>query len=450
MASVLVVDDERGMRETLRRMLEREGHQVTAAGDVKDALHTLEEKQPDVVVTDIVMPGRSGVELAHAAKDKWPPVKVILITGEPSLDTATDAIRSQAFDYLAKPVDPGELLRRVNSAISVRRLEVENRAYHQNLEQLVQQRTDELSRTAAHLKRLVESNADGMIVAEPDGRVLFINAAAKALLVHKEGMEFLPRDLKPGPSGPTHVHLDMEGGGLDLEVCCVPLEWEGRAAVLLSLRNITERKRAETESLEYRRKLEKTLKDMVRSLSLVVEMRDPYTAGHQQRVTELASAIAEQMGLPEPAREGLRMAGILHDIGKIVVPAEILSKPSRLTDIEFALIKTHSRAGFDLLKDVDFPWPIARMVAEHHERMDGSGYPAGKKGDEILLESRILAVADVVEAMASHRPYRPALPLGAAMNEISSGKGSRYDATVVDACLQVLEQKKWPQLSPPK
>ena len=189
--------------------------------------------------------------------------------------------------------------------------------------------------------------------------------------------------------------------------------------------------------------LQKALKETIQAMSLTVETRDPYTAGHQKRVAELAGAIAEDMGFSKDRVEGIRMAGIIHDLGKIAVPAEILSKPGRINEFEFAIIKTHSQVGHDILKSIEFPWPIAQILLQHHERMDGSGYPLGIKGEDILIESRILAVADVVEAMASHRPYRPALGIDIALEEISKGRGVRYDADVVDACLKLFNEKKF-------
>ena len=199
--------------------------------------------------------------------------------------------------------------------------------------------------------------------------------------------------------------------------------------------------RAEKEREDSIERLRKALGSTVQALAVTAETRDPYTAGHQRRVADLARTIATQMGLPTNQIDGIRMASMIHDLGKISVPAEILSKPTKLTDIEFMLIKTHPQAGFDILKDIEFPWPIARMVLEHHERMDGSGYPNGLTGDKLLIESRIIAMADVVEAIASHRPYRPALGLDKALGEISRNRGALYDPGVVDACLALIEQK---------
>jgi len=172
-------------------------------------------------------------------------------------------------------------------------------------------------------------------------------------------------------------------------------------------------------------------------IASTVEVRDPYTAGHQQRVAQLAVAIAKEMRLPEDQVEGIKFAGVIHDLGKIKVPAEILSKPGKLSKAEFELLKGHPQSGYDILKAMDFPWPIAEIVLQHHERIDGSGYPDGLKGDETRVEARILAVADVVESMTSHRPYRPALDLDVALAEIDQGKGRIYDSAAVEACLKL-------------
>jgi PAS domain S-box-containing protein len=198
--------------------------------------------------------------------------------------------------------------------------------------------------------------------------------------------------------------------------------------------DITDRK----ENVE---RMRKALGATVQAIAMIVETRDPYTAGHQRRVADLARSIATEMKLPVDQIDGIRMAAAIHDLGKISVPAEILSKPTKLTALEFSLIKTHAQSGRDILKDIDFPWPIARMVLEHHERIDGSGYPQGLIAEETLLESRILAVADVLEAIASHRPYRPAWGIEAALEEIEKNRGMLYDTSAVDACLRVFREK---------
>ena len=217
----------------------------------------------------------------------------------------------------------------------------------------------------------------------------------------------------------------------------------GQVLVISAARDITERKRIEEELRLSSEKLARAMEGTIQSMALTSEARDPYTAGHQARVSKLACAIANEMGLAEDTIEGIRVSGTLHDIGKIFIPAEILSKPGKLRPNEINLLKDHADVGYELLRNIDFPWPVAEIVYQHHERMDGSGYPRGLKGDEIMLEARIMGVADVVEAMASHRPYRPALTIDRAMLEILQKRGVLYDEKAVDACMRLFNEKRF-------
>jgi putative nucleotidyltransferase with HDIG domain len=199
--------------------------------------------------------------------------------------------------------------------------------------------------------------------------------------------------------------------------------------------------RLEQELIESLIKLQVTMLQTIEAISSMAELRDPYTAGHQKRVTQLALALAQEMGLAPDRIEGLRVASLIHDIGKIVVPAEILNRPGKLSEYEMNIVRIHSEAGFDIIKKIDFPWPVAQVVLQHHERLNGSGYPQGLQGVDILPETKILAVADVVEAMASHRPYRPSLGIDAALEEIEKNRGTLYDKTVADTCLRLFREK---------
>jgi putative nucleotidyltransferase with HDIG domain len=201
------------------------------------------------------------------------------------------------------------------------------------------------------------------------------------------------------------------------------------------------RKQAEEELLRHAEQLRRTVEGAVLAMSHMVESRDPYTAGHERRVAELAAAIGGELGMAGEELDALRLAGTIHDIGKVAVPAEILSKPGRVSAVEFELIKQHSQVGFDILADVDFGRPVAEMVLQHHERLDGSGYPRGLKGEDVMAEARILAVADVVEAMSSHRPYRAALGMEAALAEVREHAGAKYDAEVVASCVKLVEEQ---------
>ena len=245
---------------------------------------------------------------------------------------------------------------------------------------------------------------------------------------------------------------------------CVPILYAGRSLGVISVRltkghqrdrqdedallsiadtlaGIIVRKRAEKERSDSYRKLRIALQATIQAMALTVEVRDPCTSGHQRRVANLARAIAGEMGMETDLVEGIHVAGLIHDLGKISVPAEILSKPTKLTGIEFGLIKVHPQAGYDILKEIEFQGPVAQIICQHHERLDGSGYPAALKGAEICREARVLAVADVVEAIVSHRPYRPAKGIDTALGEISEKRGILYDPQVVDACLRLFREK---------
>lgn len=221
------------------------------------------------------------------------------------------------------------------------------------------------------------------------------------------------------------------------------LNMQGSKLMLGAILDISARKEAERQVADYVKQLEGTLESTLQAVSAMVEMRDPYTAGHERRVGAIAADIAREMGWPEDRCHSLELIGLVHDIGKIAIPSEILVKPAKLEDIEFELVKTHAEKGYEILKNIRSQTPIGDIIRQHHERMDGSGYPQGLKGEEILMEARILAVADVLESMASHRPYRPALGVDAALKEIESGRGTKFDEVVADTILRMVRQKAY-------
>ncbi|HOO50828.1 MAG TPA: PAS domain S-box protein, partial [Alphaproteobacteria bacterium] len=240
----------------------------------------------------------------------------------------------------------------------------------------------------------------------------------------------------------TYQFLTEDGASIYGEISGAPLIRDEKIIGLIGIaRNITERKKVEEKLKESFEQIRRALYATVNAMAATIEARDPYTAGHQRRVSDLARSIATEMNLTPDQIEGIRTAGILHDIGKISIPSEILNKSHILTELEYALIKEHPLSGYNILKGIDFPWPIARMVLEHHERVNGSGYPNGLTGDKLLTESKILAVADVIEAMASYRPYRSGGGIDIALNEIQNNRDILYDSKVTDACLRLFNEK---------
>ncbi len=345
MARILIVDDEADLCEAIGEFLRYDGHDVATAPNGADALALLTASRFDVVVTDVIMPQLSGIELLHRIRESDSDVQVIVVTGEPTLETASTAFRDHAFDYLPKPVSGKVLRQTVANACKLkalgeekRRLEQENAKYRAELERLVEARTAQVRQAN---QRLQES------------------------------------------------------------LTC----------------------------------LRENLEDSTRAMSIMIEKRDPYTAGHQARVAQLALAIADAMNLGETKSAAIHTAALLHDVGKICVPVEILSKPAKLNDAEITLIQSHCEAAFEILRTIRFQWPIAMIAGQHHERWDGSGYPNGLRGAEILQEARVIAVADVVEAIMHHRPFRPAQGVGAALSHIAQASGVLYDPDATAACL---------------
>lgn len=336
---ILVVDDEKSIRVTLKRFLENEGYKADAAETAMQAIDLIETNPYDIILSDIIMPKMSGVEFLGEVKKTLPDSPVIMMTGEPTVETAVIALQRGAFDYLRKPIQKDEMLKSVKQAIQVRLLTIQKRA------------------------------------------------------LEKQNQNYI--------------------SGLEIAV------------------------RESTDELDY------SMQSTIKVMTSLVNSRDHYTAEHQIHVGNLASSIAQELGLAPFRVTGIRVAGYLHDIGKLSVPSSILVKPVKLTQYEFDIVKTHAESGYKILSDLRLPWPVAEIVYQHHERLDGSGYPRGLRGTDISLDSRILAVSDVVEAMASHRPYRASLGINVALDEILAKKSTAYDPDAVDACLAVMKKDNY-------
>lgn len=333
----------------------------------------------------------------------------------------------------------------------------------QHIEKLHKQAEQDLKNSRKRYKDLIEKTGIAILIDDKEGNFKYVNKryaeifgfSVAEMKKHSIQSRVYPDDVeivakyhngrvngKNVPSKYEYRGVRKDGSITYLEVYAEALKRGGEIVGTRSyLWDITERKQAERNIQQSMAALRKLLGGVISVIASVVEVRDSYTSGHQHRVADLARTIATEMGMSQDKIEGIRSAGAIHDLGKISIPAEILSKPGKLNGPEFELIKTHPQVAYDILKDIEFPWPIARITYQHHERMDGSGYPQGISGEDICLEARVLAVADVVEAMASHRPYRPALGIEAALKEIEKNKDILYEPKVVDACIRVFKEK---------
>jgi len=324
--------------------------------------------------------------------------------------------------------------------------------------------SQELADSEQRFRGLVEQSVAGVLIIQ-DNKLVYVNPRCAEIIGQGSANEFISHDpldfVAEADRGKVaeamrkllekvahSIALDFsvihkDGSEITVGANANLAIYHGHPAIIGLVQDISDKKRHEESILNYVAQLKATFMSTVQLATSLSEMRDPYTAGHERRVSDIAVAIATEMGLDEQRIEGIRVAGFLHDIGKISIPAEILVKPGRLTPTEYALVQGHAQASYDVLKHVAFPWPVATVALQHHERMDGSGYPNGLKGDELLLESRIMAVADVVEAMASHRPYRAGLGIEKALAEIERGRGTAYDPAVVDTCLSMFREHRF-------
>ncbi|MGD1985900.1 MAG: HD domain-containing phosphohydrolase [Desulfobacterales bacterium] len=426
------------------------------------------EQMYAVIFLDLKMPpGPDGEWAAQQILKLDPYTNIVLVSGFMRSNSGISIKQPNTPDkllYLQKPFHRQEILQFATALSAKWQAETELRKLHQEMESLVDKRTHALLKTNKRLRKEVEShretekalhmsesnfsnmihaNADGILILDENAIVRFMNPAAESIFGTK-ARHFVGQTFEHliSPEEPTELDITIgDGTTMVAEMRVMETEWQGQKAYLASLRDITDRKGIQRQlqlSLDH---IKKVMDGTIRAMALAVEMRDPYTSGHQHRVAELAQAIAREINLPAGDVEGIYMAASIHDIGKISLPAEILSKPVRLTDIERKMIQAHSQMGYEILKGIDFAWPIAQTLLQHHERIDGSGYPHGLGGEEILIGARILGVSDVVETMASHRPYRPSIGLDKALEEISDNRGKLYDEEVVSACLKLFNEK---------
>ncbi len=446
---VLLVEDSEDDADLLLRQLGRGGYDVTSVRvETAEAMEAvLAERSWDVIIADYVLPRFSGPDALALVNDKGLDLPFIMVSGAVGEEMAVPVLRAHAHDYVTK-----DNLARLVPAIERELREAEERRRRRQAEDLVRQRE-------AFFRSLIENARDVILVLSSDGIIRYVSGSAARVLgersearVGRRIVDLIHPDDAPSvtaaltaiaeePDTPRCFEVRYQGQGESwrvLELVGSALRDDsGTARVVVNARDVTDRTKAEDELRQSFQQLRETFQQTVSALATTVEKRDQYTAGHQERVALLARAIAQEMGLPDEEIEGIHVAAALHDIGKVCVPLDTLSKVGPLTKPERDLIRAHPRAAHDILGNITFPWPVPDIVLQHHERMDGSGYPAGISGEHILREARVLAVADVVEAMASHRPYRPAPGIEAALAEITENKGVLYDVDAVNCCVHL-------------
>lgn len=401
-----MVEDSSTQAEVLRRILVQAGHEVISASDGVEGLALAIEVSPQVIVSDISMPRMDGFELCRKIREnvKTRHIPLILLTALTDVWDIIRGLNAGADNYVTKPYDAHLLLERIEDAVK-------------------QKSTFDAEQFTVNVDIGGQSVP---VTAGPRQLINLLLSTYSNAISQNKLLQLTQHQL-------AHLNARLEDEVTEKSASLIEKE---RALA-------NEVQRGLEEKADHLKALRDTLIESVAALAETVELRDPYTAGHQRRVSALAVAIAQEMGMTADDIQGLKIAGIMHDIGKIRVPVEILTKPGRLEEVEMALIRLHPEAGYQILKNIHFPWPIAKIVQQHHERENGEGYPLGLKQGEILVTAAIVAVADVVDAMSTHRPYRAALGLAPAIQELTKGRGVVYNAQVVDACLSVLERQEW-------
>jgi PAS domain S-box-containing protein/putative nucleotidyltransferase with HDIG domain len=433
---ILIVEDESLVARDIENMAVSLGYEVCGiASTGEQATEMAARHRPDLMLMDVIIKGK--LDGISAAEEIWEAfhIPVIYVTAYADEITLKRAKITEAFGYILKPFDEREL-----------KIAIEMAFYKSRMDVRLREREEWLS-------ALVKSIGEGVIATDQAGLITFMNPLAEQLTgwhydeaMHRPLREVFSAAEERNETDERGIILRAKDGRrFPIEKTSMPLTNHRRepSGQVLVFRDISARRLAERQLKESWAKLHEALEGTIQAMALTIEIRDPYTAGHQRRVSRLSCAIARELGMPEEQVEGLRVAGDIHDIGKIYVPAEILSKPGQITAIEYGIIKTHPQVGFDILKTIKFPWPVAQIVLQHHERIDGSGYPLGLVGDQILKEARILTVADIVEAMSSHRPYRPARGIDKALAEIIETRGRSYDAEAVDACVKLFREDRF-------
>lgn len=455
---ILVVEDYEGLRKLVQKELERYGFITDGVNSGEEAIKWVKNNNKSLVIMDYKLPDMSAEEVIKELVDEKVNVHFIIMTGYGDIKVAVEMMKLGVKDYIIKdssfldliPNAAKRVISDLENEIKLIKAEDALKSSEENYRLLAESVNDLIWKADLDLKfTYVSQSVKRMLEYSPDE---LLNIKLEKLLTKESAKRLHDFYDKAIHKKEGNDHVNSKSQMIELEQrkktgttvwteISVSLIYDSNKRVngfMGVTRNITERKIAEQKIAQSFKDLRNLLEASIQAMGKATEIKDPYTAGHQRRVGILSYEISKRMKLTEEQCEGVRLAAAIHDFGKIYVPAEILSKPGILSENELCIIKSHPEVGFDILKTIDFPWPIAKIVLQHHERINGSGYPNGIKGDDISIEAKIISVADVVEAMASHRPYRPALGLKEAIKEIKKNRGILYDPKIVDICIDII------------
>ncbi len=443
---LLLVDDEPNILKALNRLLRRDGYTILTAESGMAALEILKNNPVNVIISDHRMPVMTGIEFLGKVKDNYPDITRIVLSGFSDLDTITNAINEgNIYKFLAKPWDDTQIRTTVKEAFEHNELRLENVRLTKELTAANKGLEQENQETSGLLEQIVNHNTDGIIVTDIHKKVIFSNPTALSLLI--DHFKVLPgNDLELPFKENQIIHHRLSSNKQTkflLEIRSSTITHEGEPAYLITVHDITDIERMHEEKKRAETNIKKALLQTVNAISITVEKRDPYTAGHQARVAKLAVAIGEKLDFDDHQLEGLRIGGLIHDIGKIYIPAEILNRPGPVNKYERLILQDHTKVGYEIISTVDFPWPVADMVLQHHENIDGSGYPNGLKGDEISFEAKIIAIADVVAAMSEYRPYRDIIPMDNIISTLKQQRGKKFDPEITDICIDIIQNESF-------
>ena len=484
---VLLLDDTEDAIVLQKVILESSGYEVVSAINGIEGLEKLKNFHPDIIISDVLMPKMDGFEFCRKVKAdaNFKDIPFVFYSAQytdKNDQKLADELGAQRF--IVKPIDIGKFLTIINEvlnkgtelstdkvsekkpdiqAFDEKHYMAQAKMLDKKLKELEEQH-QKLRQSEENYRRVLEGlSSDYFIYRHNVDRLFsYVSPTITEMLgytteeFHTHYSSYLTDDpvndhahdytdkALAGEQQPSY-ELELrakDGSAVRLQISEKPLRDKQGTVIGIEgiAHNITAEKALENLKRESTEQVHTALVDALRAISITVEKRDPYTAGHQMRVAELAVLIGKKLDLTEQQLEGLQLGSMVHDIGKITIPAEILTTPRKLNDIEYGLIKTHPQQGYEILKDIAFPWPISKMILQHHERLDGSGYPQGLKGDDIIIEAQIICVADVIEAISSHRPYRASLGLEAAKEEVKAHSGTLYTVSIVDAALEVIEE----------